>query len=792
MSRAKCLFQFQAGTRQSNSHELPLIRFGIQRTGELRTDYSAFSRRLGCEMGHNSRFVHLLSRLLFVSLVLLPIAAGQVNQENSTAFTASLSLQLRLGGGRTQFHVGEIIPVEMVFTSGEHKKYSINPFDCFARQTYQYHVDPPLFLDRAGELDAALEMEGLTCSGGVVDINPGEKPFTVEQILNSRFRMDTPGKYRISVTSTRLGLSVTSNAVEMEIAPADPAWQKSELDRALGLIKLRTEKDLVEGCRVLRYLRTDAAAVTIAKEYGDLTPCASFANLDAAVISAPNRMAVLEELQAGIAAPDRPISTGYLRTIAIVSLYQEHPDWYPQQQPATESEEVKLLAGPTENSGLWRERGALPNREIFFAKQLAAALPKKGPEARAKSLETLLYLGRTLGYIEIPREIMNAAQGEIAANFRSLPPGDQNYVLRHLWPEIKSPAMIPVLREVVETGFVPASNWPQSVALRRLYELSPEEARPYILGELRSEYPRIDISVLGLLPEKDLPELDQLLLSRVEKSQDNGYRVAATALVQRYASPAIEKDLRPFMAQNIGKTECESEANLLAYFLRVAPNDGDEMLQEAMHAQGRLSCRDTLLQRLATIRMSPEVEQAAIAALNDSDSSVVLEALNVLKDYGSADCKSAILRAFSQWHKQWEARAKDLDMPENARWQIDGAYFSAAALAQAWLSSEQDFEALRDLCLTQSCKQAANSTLVERSQKYVMIAVVEPVGDEIVERFMPGGTMERLEQKMAEYPRDTLFQIDARFKEYDAVQRFFNELRPWTSDHGYLLQIYLD
>ncbi len=784
MSWAKYLFRSQADSRQDNSHDLPHIRFGIKRTGELTTDYSAFSRRLGCEMQYNLRFTHLLSRLLFVSLVLSPIAAGQVNQKNSTASTASSSLELRLGGGQTQFHVGEIIPVEMVFTSGEHKKYSINPFDCFARQTYQYHVDPPLFLDRTGELDAALEMEGLGCGGPVVEIDPGERPFTVEQILNTQFRMDTPGKYRISVTSTRLGPGVTSNIIEIEITKADPGWQDSELNHALELTRVRTEKSLVEGCRILRYLGTDAAAVAIARQYADLAPCASFANLDAAVISAPNRMAVLDELQAGLAAPDQPISTGYLRTIAIVSLYQEHPDWYPQRQPATESEEVTLLAGPTQSSGLWRNRGALPNREIFYAKQLAAALPKKGPEARGESLETLLYLGRTLGYIEIPADVMKIARDEIAGDFLSIP--NQDYDLRHLWPEIKSHALIPVLKQAIDAGNV------RSIALCRLYELSPEDARPYILAELRADNPRVETSVLGLLPDQVLPELDAIMLSRVQESQDNGYRVTATALVQRYASPAIAKELRPFMLQNIGNMECESEANLLGYFLRVTPKDGNKMLQKAMHAQGRLSCRDTLLQRLAIIRMSPEVERAAIAALDDSDPAVVQDALVVLKEYGSIACKPAIFRAFHRWHQQWEARAKDLDTPEDARWRLDGAYFYAVASAQAWLSSDQDLAALRDLCLTESCKQSANSALVGLSQKYVMIAVVEPVGDEIAERFVPGGTMERMKQKMAQYPRGTLFYVDARFNGYDAVQRLFNELRPWTSDHGYLLQIYSD
>ncbi len=725
----------------------------------------------------------VLSAILVVTFLWSPIAARQVHQADSTNNpNTSLSLQLRLHEDRTKFHVGEIIPVELSFTSNEHKKYTIMAFEC--GDNYKYHVEPALFLNRDTGMGVWEE-----CSGPIIDIDPGEKPFTVEQILNSGFRMDTPGRYRISVTSTRLGLAVTSNTVELEITPADSAWQESELHRALELIALRTERSLKQGCAALRYLETNAAAVEIARLYADLTSCVSFTDLDTAVISAPNRAEVLNELHAGIAEPERPISTSYLRTIAIVSLYQEHPEWVPRPRVAAELDTVSL-AGLAGSNGLLQRREALPNREIDYAKELAAALPKKAPEARAKSLETLLYLGKTLAPVEIPPELMKAAQGEVAANFGNLPAGDQNYVLRQLWPAIKSPAMIPVLEKVVNGGFVPASNWPQSVALRRLCELSPEVARPYILRELRSDVPRIDTSVLGLLPEKELPELDSIMVSRVLKSRDDGYRAMATALVQRYASAGIAKDLRPFMDQNIGNMTCESAANLLVYFLRVAPEDGSRLLNRAMQARGTLSCRDNLIQRLAGIRMSPEVEQAAIAALNDSDLSVAHEALNVLREDGSADCKAAILRSFRQWHQQWEGRAKDLNTPANVKWQLDEAYYGALAFAQGWVSSKEELEALRDLCLSEACKQEADSALIYRPQTYVMIAVVEPAGDEFSERFMPGGTMERMQQKMAQYPKGTLFQIDGRFAAYDSVQRFFNELKPWTADHGYLLQIY--
>jgi hypothetical protein len=71
-----------------------------------------------------------------------------------------------------------------------------------------------------------------------------------------------------------------------------------------------------------------------------------------------------------------------------------------------------------------------------------------------------------------------------------------------------------------------------------------------------------------------------------------------------------------------------------------------------------------------------------------------------------------------------------------------------------------------------------------------MIGVVEPVANELAERFTPGGTMERMKQKMAQYQEGTLFLIDARSAVQDAVQRLYNELQPWTSERGYRLQIY--
>jgi hypothetical protein len=45
--------------------------------------------------------------------------------------------------------------------------------------------------------------------------------------------------------------------------------------------------------------------------------------------------------------------------------------------------------------------------------------------------------------------------------------------------------------------------------------------------------------------------------------------------------------------------------------------------------------------------------------------------------------------------------------------------------------------------------------------------------------------MDRLKEKMLQFPRGTEFQLDARSRQQRAVQRILGELRPWAVDQGF-------
>jgi hypothetical protein len=747
------------------------------------------------------------SRRVMLLALMSTVAIGrgmprQIQTGSVSPAGSAVKLELRLGDGRTQFHLGEIVPVELIFTSEESREFSIFNPECEGRTTYQFHIEPPEFSDRLVEADAGLFGYFIdTCGhGGSLAVNLKDSPIHARQILNEWFRIDKPGQYRVSVTSFRF--SVSSNTVELVILPSDPEWEKAELERADELIRFPKEKpEHDQGCQIVRFLQTDAATTELIKRYvqNDCT-----ANVEAAIIGATDRGSVLRQLEDGIAAPNVPISPSYLRTLSIVSLYQQHPDWYPNWIKQSDNQKT-LEAEP--KSRLWSQKSAIPSEELRYMQLVNSSLPRKTAQARAATLEGLLLVSKSLtsgpNALEIPAAIASAVREQLPETFSQLSGFQQGLVLSSLWPEVKAVAFIPVLKAIVDSN---PPNPPRAIALRRLYELSPADGREAILRELSAAHPRVSIDVLGLLPDKELPEFDRMALRRLRTEIENKeYPPGASDYIERYASGAIAENLQglinaepQLVYESVGAAECQQQANLLAYFLRVRPSLGAEMLQKSMREPRKPNgCHTELLRRLVDRHMSAEVESVSLAALEDPEPRVVQSALFVLKQYGSVKAKDSLWQHFRIWSAAWQPRAKALELPDE-REQIatEGAYFETLSAPYGWITSVEDLRALRTLCVSRQCVENADRAINYWPQGALQIIVSEPQGDEfnqkvgIANYFSVMGTIDRLKNKMSQYPKSSIFTIESSYNSRNTVQRIYDELKPWVTEQGFGLQVH--
>ena len=219
----------------------------------------------------------------------------------------------------------------------------------------------------------------------------GEKPFVVKLDLNEWFRFEKPGIYTLSVRSRRVSddakatatmpsvVPVESNTVSFEILPRDLDWEATELSAALQILdSKRSDRDRQNGCRMLRFLGTDAAVDEMIKRYDEEQWGCDF-EYTAGLFSAPDRDRVVRQLEAGLRATDQPVSEVYLRTLALLSVYVQHPELRPPQTRDTKGRMIP-------SSELGRLQDLVQAAKATYAEILDAALPEKSARARAMIL----------------------------------------------------------------------------------------------------------------------------------------------------------------------------------------------------------------------------------------------------------------------------------------------------------------------------------------------------------------------------------------------------------------------
>jgi hypothetical protein len=318
--------------------------------------------------------------------------------------------------------------------------------------------------------------------------------------------------------------------------------------------------------------------------------------------------------------------------------------------------------------------------------------------------------------------------------------------------------------------------------------LSPEEGRQLILNEIKRPDLRVRISVLGLLPDKELPELEDIIVEHAINHLDE----TEVALVSRYVSAAALPRLRAAFENRIGKMACAEQASLISYFLRANQNYGLEATRKALASRKDTHCYPNVLTDAAGDTISPEFEALAIEYLNDPDPEVVFSVVKVLCEHGSITNKPKIKAAIKQVIDRWREARVDPEAPAPGGVMFAG-YFAESllrtyALAVPWITSSDEFKELADLCLTKQCQQQLKPR--------------DLTSDPAIHFFHFGGTKDEgrftlgdyqslswqaLKEKVLQFPKETKFtwHADNIVKEID--RQLFEDLKSYLKEKGFEL-----
>ena len=693
-----------------------------------------------------------------------------------------IRLTLRLTDGRLQFRPGEIIPIELEFSSATPKRFTVDgaTYDRSGRLTIDEFV-----IDRIDDVsDPMVDYFGSIggyIGGGIRGMGViGEKPFTVKLELNEWFRFDKPGTYTLAVTSRRVTdesvtphavVPVESNTVSFEILPRDATWEASELESARRIIDAKQPPlDARAGCRMTRFLGTESAAMEMIRRYGADTDQGCDFDYMAGLFSAADRAAVVRAMENGLRAGDQAVTGSYLRTLSTLSVYLQHPEFRPTQTRETKG---RLVAG----GELSRRSDLIDAAMSVYGDILTAAMQDKTGRARAITLAEAQALAQRQ-----PSARSAAARDQLAAGFLDLPVERQINLLEYQWRTLAGPAMLPVLRRLIAAAPTDAPS-ATDLALRRLAQLAPNEARPLILREIQNPRPGATLKTLGSLRDAELPDLDDALAANFEASNSEIH----AALVQRYATRKVAPQILASAGDKIGVMACSQQASIVAYFLRVDEANGSTLLDRALTSRATGCWRS--LNQIAALRMTPVVQTRAIADLDNSDPDVVIAAIQTLGQHGSPAALEPLRMAFQRWHTTWADRAGELaysravERPNARQAMVEDAFRQAIGAGQRWLMRADDLRELQSLCVTNNCRQQIGYMIHDDDTRIMLWSINDSEESNIELAQYRFSSIKALEEMLARYPRGTAFGVQ-RANQAGDVTAAISELSTFAASHG--------
>ena len=545
-----------------------------------------------------------------------------------------MSFTIELAGRQSQFRVGELIPLDIVYEFRQDGAYRINDGlaggSGTARLLEVFRVTPQDGT-RARTSD---EPNFHRWAGGTPLPVKTDQVYRYRVALNEWRRFDQPGKYRFHSESARIwkpgvspnddrdvnDLRVTSNLLELEIVPATPEWQNEQIRQAVALLdrpdsstdEHRPQRR--EAIRRLRYLDTEAATRELARRrvgraaenYLRGPDEEEQEEVESGLAESLYKPSAIEEMEQRLEAPEFAVTASFVGSLARLRADVQVPVDFNAFGTGVESREKW--------NRLWAEHESLTQSLILKYSEAAwAAAENKLPFARAQTLLERLPHVSPFTYKRDPQPLSPDQLVDIGDAVRPVFDGlsehDQYRILGHHWKRLGGTEFLPVLRNFIADADYRRHEIHRpsllDLAFQRIVELAPEEGAELILAELRRPQPRATIATFKLLPARPIPELDQIFTRQIGDFDESVDWDLAMTLLARYGSPTMYDPVRQVYANNGGHFACAYQAAMLAYLIRINPKEGAEFVNQALNATApnQTRCYQSVLTQVAAIQM---------------------------------------------------------------------------------------------------------------------------------------------------------------------------------------------
>jgi len=634
-----------------------------------------------------------LSLLILLSLV--------TSAHAQTSILPEVQVKLTLAEPKTVYKIGEPLRLFLEFTADQ-KGYVAETLP----DRKEYSTDTVVISPETGVTHWLDEMTEIRYPKDMISTaSLSHFPTRVELILNDRFRFDTPGRYTVKVTTRRVTKSsllysrplvLTTNSITFEVEPM------SESEEAAIVKRLSDQLDATRNWQAeeefgqpLSFLTGEPSTREKVRRF--LNPEERRGNLNAHVsyglFIARDRQLVLKLLEAALRDPNTPVS--YQLLYVVTRLRMLVSDGIRMEKPVGAP-----IVRPEEDPRAREIRDA-------YVVELAAGLDKRKDKALTTTAITIAS--------NPPKDPQAASVGSREARrtliqqFDTLHPFSQEWLMRQDWEELRDRSMVPVFKRMLSVGPGPARTHIHEAALKLLFEIAPDEVRPFVVAEIRDPTSFVDVKLLGRIEAKELPEADATLLEQIRRfavvPENRGFvhLKQKTSLLVRFGTAGIYQELMDLYQQVGAKLHADGRAGLLAYFAKHNEREALPLIEQAI-SELKPGEDPAVLRELTALYYSEAIGDLVKKQLATNDLSWVGNAAYLIGLHGSVEDQKVLEARLKRWQEEWGNRVAEANEQQQGRIERELVY--ALIHAKSWKLSPERVRELQLGCITQMCKES--------------------------------------------------------------------------------------
>ena len=632
--------------------------------------------------------------LLFLALVIT------VNAQSPTP--ADVHVKLSFADNKTVYQIGEPIEVFMEFTA-DREGYSVE----YAPERNEPGLDTVIVSPETGIthwFDDLNDNRPFPRDSFATD-KLTSTPKRVELTLNDRLRFDSPGRYTIYVKTRRVSpgsgwgqnepFLLSTNSISFELQSMSEADEAKEVKRLSDLLDAKRDINTREEVsRQLSYLTGDPSTREKVRRFLNAEQQSGnhSSHISTGLFIARNRALVLKLIENSMRDPVIPVTTSMLLAATRLKTLLTHGV---REKPV---DARKALSEHAE-SPQFREI-----REAYVV-ELAAGLAKRTGNNQITTALTIFTSVEREPRVDTPGR--REAQRILVQQFDSLYPYMQEWLLQIYWEQMRDPALVPSFKKILASGT--NSKNLREAALKRLLEMAPNEARSYVVAEIRDPRSPVDPKILGELKDESLPEVDAALLEHIRRliqspdNRDRNYLYLKAALLVRFATGSIYQDLMPLYEAMDQKLPNETRAGLLAYFAKHNEREAIPLIEQAI-SELKPSENTSLLSKITSLYYSESIGVLLKKLLETDDVALVSHAAYLIRRHGAAGDEKILEARLKRWHEQWRDRVAEADAQHQGQIELNLIY--GLIMGNSWKLPPDRVRELKMSCTTQLCKQS--------------------------------------------------------------------------------------